>query len=63
MISPEDVEGLKERLRNARRLVYLGDSCGEIVFDKLLIELIRETYDPEVVFVTRTLPVLNDATF
>jgi len=62
-ISPEDVEGLKERLGKARRLVYLGDNCGEIVFDKLLIELIRETYDPEVVFVTRTLPVLNDATF
>jgi len=62
-ISPEDVEGLKERLGKARRLVYLGDNCGEIVFDKLLIELIRETYDSEVVFVTRTLPVLNDATF
>ena len=62
-IRPEDVEGLKERLGKARRIVYLGDNCGEIVFDKLLIELIREIYDPEVVFVTRTLPVLNDATF
>ncbi len=61
-IRPEDVEGLKERLGEARRIVYLGDNCGEIVFDKLLIELVRETYDPEVVFVTRTLPVLNDAT-
>jgi hypothetical protein len=60
-IRPEDVEGLKERLGEARRIVYLGDNCGEIVFDKLLIELIRETYGPEVVFVTRTLPVLNDA--
>ena len=63
VISPEDVEELKERLGKARRLVYLGDNCGEIVFDNLLIELIRETYGPEVVFVTRTLPVLNDATF
>lgn len=63
MISSQHVEGLNESLHRARRIVYLGDNCGEIVFDKLLIELIRETYDSEVVFVTMTLPVLNDATF
>jgi uncharacterized protein with ATP-grasp and redox domains len=56
------VEALKGRLSKARRLVYLGDNCGEIVFDRLFIEFIRETHDPDVTFVTRTFPVLDDAT-
>ena len=52
----------EERLRRARTVVYLGDNCGEIVFDRLLIEMIRDRYGLDVIFVTRTLPVLNDAT-
>jgi uncharacterized protein with ATP-grasp and redox domains len=60
-INLEGVEELKRRLEKARRVVYLGDNCGEIVFDRLLIEHIRERYDAKVVFVTRSLPVLNDA--
>jgi uncharacterized protein with ATP-grasp and redox domains len=62
VIRPEALEGLRERLGKARRLVYLGDNCGEIVFDRLFIEFLRQTYDLEVTFVTRSLPVLNDAT-
>jgi uncharacterized protein with ATP-grasp and redox domains len=60
-INLEGVEEFKRRLEKARRVVYLGDNCGEIVFDRLLIEHIRERYDAKVVFVTRSLPVLNDA--
>lgn len=62
-INPEHVRLLKEKFKKARRLLYIGDNCGEIVFDKLLIQVIRERYDPEVIFVTRSLPALNDATF
>jgi len=61
-IDPFEMRQLKERLKKARMLVYLGDNCGEIVFDRLLIETIRDRYDLDVIFVTRTLPVLNDAT-
>jgi uncharacterized protein with ATP-grasp and redox domains len=61
-IRPEDLNCLKERLERSRRLVYLGDNCGEIIFDKLLIELLRERLSAKIIFVTRTLPVLNDAT-
>jgi uncharacterized protein with ATP-grasp and redox domains len=61
-VSLKDIERMRERLRKARKIAYLADNCGEIVFDRLLIETIRETYDVEVTFVTRTLPVLNDAT-
>ena len=61
-IDPLEMEQFEERLRRARTVVYLGDNCGEIVFDRLLIEMIRDRYGLDVIFVTRTLPVLNDAT-
>ncbi len=50
------------KLNSAKRLLYIGDNAGEIVFDKLLIETIREGQDVEVFFVVRSVPVLNDAT-
>jgi uncharacterized protein with ATP-grasp and redox domains len=53
---------LKERLEKTRSLAYLGDNCGEIVFDRLLMEVLLERYHLEITFVTRTLPVMNDAT-
>lgn len=62
-IAKPELVGFKERLRKSRRLVYLGDNCGEIVFDRLLIELMIERYTLEITYVTRTLPVMNDVTF
>jgi len=61
-IDKDNLNGLKERLRKARRLVYIGDNCGEIVFDRLLIEVLLEMYNLEITYITRTLPILNDAT-
>jgi hypothetical protein len=53
---------LKERLRQSQRVTYLGDNCGEIVFDRILMEVLLTLYDVEITFVTRSLPILNDAT-
>ncbi|MGD9321226.1 MAG: ARMT1-like domain-containing protein, partial [Desulfobacteraceae bacterium] len=50
------------KLNSAKRLLYIGDNAGEIVFDKLLVETIREGQDIEVFFVVKSVPVLNDAT-
>ena len=50
------------KLHSAKRLLYIGDNAGEIVFDKLLIETIREGQDVEVFFLVKSVPVLNDAT-
>jgi uncharacterized protein with ATP-grasp and redox domains len=61
-IDNKNLEFLKERLEKTRRLTYLGDNCGEIVFDRLLMEVLLERYHMEITFVTRTLPVMNDAT-
>ncbi len=61
-IDREKLNGLKKRLRQTQRLVYLGDNCGEIVFDRLLMEVLLKMYNVEITFITRTLPILNDAT-
>jgi damage-control phosphatase, subfamily I len=53
---------LKNKLEQSSLVIYLGDNCGEIVFDKLLIETIKAKYDIEVAFVVRSIPALNDAT-
>jgi len=50
------------KLHSARSLIYVGDNAGEIVFDKLLIETIKERQNIDVFFVVRSIPVLNDAT-
>ncbi len=50
-----------QRIRKARRIVVLGDNCGEIVFDRLLLEVVKEYADCSVFFMTRHEPVLNDA--
>jgi hypothetical protein len=57
------VEELKKKISKVRRIIYLGDNCGEIVFDKLLIETLHNIYHTEIFFITRTFPILNDALF
>lgn len=61
-VSKENYKEFKEQLNAAKLLLYIGDNAGEIVFDKLLIETIKKHYNPEVTFVVRSVPTLNDAT-
>ena len=61
-LKAQPVGVFKERLRRAKKVLYFGDNCGEIVFDKLLVEAIQERYDADMLFVVRSLPVMNDAT-
>jgi uncharacterized protein with ATP-grasp and redox domains len=52
-------------LAGARAILYLADNAGEIVFDKLFIEVLRRFY-PErghiFTVVVRGAPIINDAT-
>jgi len=51
----------KKSLFNANTILYLADNCGEIFFDKLLIEnLLKE--NKELIYVVRANPIINDAT-
>jgi uncharacterized protein with ATP-grasp and redox domains len=60
-INAKAMEELKEKISRARKIIYLGDNCGEVVFDRLFIEILRKFHDAEMIYVTRTLPILNDA--
>lgn len=54
---------LKGHLQNSQKLLYLGDNCGEVVFDKVFIRVIKEHYPRlKIDFAARGEPVLNDIT-
>ncbi len=61
-LSDENYTTFSEQLKASRHLLIFGDNAGEIVFDKLLIETIKKIYQPEIAFVVRSVPTLNDAT-
>ncbi len=67
--APEDAvdedayRAFRSDLSRAERLVYIPDNCGEIVFDKIFIRVLREEYPSlDVTALVRGRPVLNDVT-
>jgi uncharacterized protein with ATP-grasp and redox domains len=60
-VSERAYQEFRRRLDRCRSIVYLGDNAGEIVFDKLLVEVIRELGNIDILFVVRSVPTLNDA--
>lgn len=55
----DDSKDLFEEIKKAKSILYLADNTGEIVFDKLFLEVINH---PNVTLAVRNSPVLNDAT-
>jgi len=56
-----DFKYLKKDLRNSKLLLYLGDNAGEIVMDKLLIEVIKRDFpEMEIIYAVKGEPVIND---
>jgi hypothetical protein len=50
---------LKKKIKKAKKILYLGDNAGEIVFDRLFIETIMHD---NLVYVVKGAPILNDVT-
>ena len=50
---------LKQRIKEAKSILYLGDNAGEIVFDKLFIEMLMHHH---LTYVVRGAAILNDVT-
>jgi len=50
-----------ELIKKSRKIVYLADNAGEIVFDKVFIKEISK-FCEEVIVIVKEIPVLNDAT-
>jgi uncharacterized protein with ATP-grasp and redox domains len=65
LVSPLGIDNYEEFRRsigNSSHILYLGDNAGEIVFDRILIEEIRQIKDFEIHFAVREKPIINDAT-
>lgn len=56
------LEEFRRRLDAASSVAYLGDNCGEVVFDRLFLETLAQTHRLDVVFVAREVPTINDVT-
>lgn len=62
-LDKETVSLFKSSLANAGRILYAGDNAGEVVFDRVFIETIKQAFSPvEITFVVRGSPILNDVT-
>jgi uncharacterized protein with ATP-grasp and redox domains len=63
VLSIDDYDLMVRELERAKTLAYLADNTGEIVMDKLLLEIILERYDvSDVLFMVKGAPIINDAT-
>ncbi|MDD5557438.1 MAG: ARMT1-like domain-containing protein [bacterium] len=59
----DESAALEAALASSRRLLYVGDNAGEIVFDKLLLETIGALHPAlERTFAVRGGPIINDVT-
>ena len=59
-----DLAAFRRAIEAASSILYLTDNAGEIVFDKLLIELlISPEFGKNVSVVTRGAPIINDALY
>ena len=57
----DHTDAFKRELQSGRKLLFLGDNSGEIVFDRVLIqELLKRGI--EVTFSVKSGPIINDAT-
>ena len=58
----DDYELFCKKVVQSKSLCYLGDNAGEIVWDKILIEELLETFDLGINYAVRGFPILNDVT-
>ncbi len=58
----DDSAALRKDILNAKKLLYLGDNCGEICMDKILLKRIKVLNpDVEILFGVRGKSVVNDS--
>jgi uncharacterized protein with ATP-grasp and redox domains len=57
----DDIDKVYELTKKARNVLYLADNAGEIIFDTLLVEQLKNM-GMTVTFVVKGSPIINDAT-
>ena len=60
-LSSEDYHAFAQAVDSARSIVYLCDNAGEIVFDRVLLEILRDR-KKDITACVKGAPVINDAT-
>ncbi|RLF25925.1 MAG: hypothetical protein DRM97_00005, partial [Thermoprotei archaeon] len=60
-LSKDDRSLIVDLIKRSRRIVYLCDNAGEVIFDKLLMSEIREL-GPEITAIVKSYPFQNDVT-
>jgi uncharacterized protein with ATP-grasp and redox domains len=60
-LSCDDYRAFSQAVNDARRILYLCDNAGEIVFDRILLETLRGM-GKDVTVAVKGSPVINDAT-
>lgn len=57
----DDSSQLLQDIKVSNSILYIGDNCGEIVFDKIFIETIKNTYpDVKIYYAVRATSAVND---
>lgn len=60
-LSVDDTDKVRTTLETGKKVLYFTDNCGEIVFDRLLLNEIKK-FDVELTLVVKGEPILTDAT-
>lgn len=59
----DDSNAMFNKMETAKTLLYLGDNCGEIVFDKIFIKALSKWYPKlKIYYGVRGKPIVNDVT-
>ena len=59
----DDTEKFKKIIKNSKKVLFFSDNCGEIVFDKILLqELKKYNKNIHLTLIVKGLPILSDAT-
>lgn len=63
LLTRNNAKELYDGLGSAKTLLYLGDNCGEIVFDKVFVKYIKKLFPQlKIKFGVRGGPIINDVT-
>ena len=60
-LSAAEYRSFSAAVNNAHRILYLCDNAGELVFDRVLLEILRDR-EKNVTVAVKGAPVINDAT-
>ncbi len=53
---------LKGKLKKAKKVVIIGDNCGENILDVLLADVLKSMFEIELFYFVRGKPIINDVT-